>query len=120
MAHKIKLLILDIDGVLTDGTKIYDINHKTIYKKFQDKDFTAIKRLKAAGIKVIFLSGDNWNKGLAKKRVIDFYLSRGLYADKEKYLPYFNLVCVKYLNSFKSIFMFLSSKLHKIKQKYYI
>ena len=24
-----------------------------------------------------------------RKRVIDFYLSRGLYADKEKYLPYF-------------------------------
>ena len=41
----IELLILDVDGVLTDGNKIYDINHNPVYKKFNDRDFTAIKRL---------------------------------------------------------------------------
>ena len=30
----IKLLILDVDGVLKDGNKIYDINHTSVYKKF--------------------------------------------------------------------------------------
>tara|TARA_Y100000287_G_scaffold181616_1_gene177968 strand:- start:1399 stop:1944 length:546 start_codon:yes stop_codon:yes gene_type:complete len=75
----LKLLILDIDGVLTDGTKIYDINHKPIYKRFMCKDFTAIKRFSAAGVKVIMISGDNWNKTMAEKRNIDFYCTR----DKE-------------------------------------
>ena len=54
----LKLLILDIDGILTDGTKVYDVEHKPIYKRFMCKDFTAIKRFSAAGIKVIMISGD--------------------------------------------------------------
>ncbi len=86
---KIKLLILDVDGVMTDGTKVYDQNHKTIYKKFQDKDFTAIKRFIASGIKVVFLSGDQWNRGMAKKRNIDFYLSRGKLTEKADFIKLF-------------------------------
>ena len=57
----LKLLILDIDGVLTDGTKVYDVDHKPVYKKFMCKDITAIKRFIAAGVKVIMISGDNYN-----------------------------------------------------------
>jgi len=56
---KIKLLILDVDGVLTDGTKVYTQKHEPVYKRFRCKDFTAIKRFVAAGVKVIMLSGDN-------------------------------------------------------------
>ena len=87
----IKLLILDVDGVLTDGNKIYDINHAAVYKKFNDRDFTAIKRFKAGGINVIFISGDNFNESMAKKRNIDFYCSRGsdLSLDKSRYLQQF-------------------------------
>lgn len=85
----IKLLILDIDGVLTDGTKVYDKDHKVISKRFMCKDFTAIKRLVAAGIKVVMVSGDEWNHIMAKKRNIDFYCSRGddLSLDKSILLP---------------------------------
>ena len=86
---KLKLLILDIDGVMTNGQKIYDQKHNTIYKSFQDKDFTAIKRFIASGLKVVFLSGDKWNKGMAEKRRIDFYLSRGKYSDKSEYIEIF-------------------------------
>ena len=75
----LKLLILDIDGVLTDGTKVYDVDHKPVYKKFMCKDFTAIKRFMAAGVKVIMISGYNYNKTMAEKRNIDFYCTR----DKE-------------------------------------
>ena len=53
---KIKLAILDVDGVLTDGKKTYDNTGLCIYKTFCDKDFTAIKKLKALGISVCFLS----------------------------------------------------------------
>ena len=41
----IKLLILDVDGVLTDGKKVYGKEGTGLYKTFCDKDFTAIKRL---------------------------------------------------------------------------
>lgn len=85
----IKLLILDVDGVLTDGTKVYDREHRVITKNFCCKDFTAIKRFKAAGKNVIFVSGDEWNRDMALKRRIDFYCSRGddLSLDKSILLP---------------------------------
>ncbi len=74
----IKLVILDVDGVLTDGSKYYDNSGNGIYKTFCDKDFTAIKRLVSRGVKVCFLSGDNnVNEAVAKNRNIDFYYSRG-------------------------------------------
>jgi 3-deoxy-D-manno-octulosonate 8-phosphate phosphatase (KDO 8-P phosphatase) len=88
---KIKLLILDVDGVLTDGTKVYDENHKVLSKSFRCKDFTAIKRLIASGIKVIMVSGDNFNKTMAEKRNIEFYCSRNsdLSLDKSRYVDLF-------------------------------
>ena len=73
----IELLILDVDGVLTDGTKVYDSEHSVLSKRFVCKDFTAIKRFIAAGVKVIMISGDNFNATMAAKRNIDFYCSRG-------------------------------------------
>lgn len=68
------LLIIDIDGVMTDGTKIYDLNGKVSGKRYCDLDFTAIKRFKAAGIEVVFLSGDkNVNQEMAAIRKITFF-----------------------------------------------
>ena len=75
----IKLAIFDIDGVLTNGKKTYGKDGSCISKTFCDKDFTAIKRFIAAGVKVIMISGDNYNKTMAEKRNIDFYCTR----DKE-------------------------------------
>jgi 3-deoxy-D-manno-octulosonate 8-phosphate phosphatase (KDO 8-P phosphatase) len=73
-----KVLVLDVDGVLTDGTKYYE-NGKPIGKVFNDKDFTAIKLFKAKGVAVVFLSADASNIAIAKDRNILFYPSR----DKE-------------------------------------
>ena len=39
-----KLLVLDVDGVLTNGRKEYNKDHIPLYKEFMCKDFTAIKR----------------------------------------------------------------------------
>ena len=85
------LLILDVDGVLTDGTKVYDCEHNVLSKRYMCKDFTAIKRFLAAGVKVVFLSGDIFNKKMAEKRNIDFYCSRGkdLSLDKSRFLKDF-------------------------------
>ena len=70
----IKLLILDIDGVMTDGTKIYGLDGLTMAKRYCDRDFTAIKQFKASGVSVCFLSGDDKvNKEMAKSRdKVDF------------------------------------------------
>ena len=43
----IKLVILDVDGVMTDGKKYYDRDGKVVIKNFCDKDWTAIKRFRA-------------------------------------------------------------------------
>ncbi len=72
-----KLLILDVDGVLTTGLKTYDINGNVISKTFADRDFTAIKQFICTGIEVIFLSGDQQvNQSVAKNRNIPFFYSR--------------------------------------------
>jgi YrbI family 3-deoxy-D-manno-octulosonate 8-phosphate phosphatase len=74
--HKLPfdLLIIDIDGVMTDGTKMYDKEGKIFGKRYSDLDFTAIKRFMAAGVNVCFLSGDKTiNEAMAKTRKIDFY-----------------------------------------------
>ena len=74
----IKLIILDIDGVMTDGKKTYDTEGKVSSKKYNDKDFSAIKLFKLKNIEVCFLSGDlKVNEKMAMKRKIDFWYSRG-------------------------------------------
>ena len=68
----IKLLILDVDGIMTDGVKYYDKEGVVKLKTFCDKDWTAIKRFKSIGIQVLFLTGDPFNEAIAKNRNIDF------------------------------------------------
>jgi len=97
-----KLLLLDVDGVLTDGTKTYVSNHEVMSKKFNDRDFTAIKRFKAAGIIVAVISADPWNKGMAKTRKLDFWdvKEHAPNLDKSKLLPH---ICEYYLVDPKQI-----------------
>lgn len=80
-----KLLVLDIDGVLTDGTKVYDREGEVVSKSFYDHDFTAIKRFKKH-TNVCFLSGDRRvNENMAKKRGVSFFHNfKG--EDKSEYL----------------------------------
>ena len=85
----IELVILDVDGVMTDGKKYYDQTGMPYAKTYCDKDFTAIKRLKGSGVKVCMLSGDDFiNKQMAKNRNIDFYSARGL--DKADFIDTFS------------------------------
>jgi len=57
-ARKIKLLLLDVDGVLTDGSIIYDGSGQEV-KAFNVRDGASIKWLQRAGIEVAILSGRN-------------------------------------------------------------
>lgn len=53
---RIKLLLLDVDGVLTDGSVIYDDTGAEI-KAFNAKDGLGIKMLMGAGIEVGIVTG---------------------------------------------------------------
>jgi len=54
--EKIKLLLLDVDGVLTDGRITYD-NHGNEFKSFDVKDGHGLKLLQRAGIVVGIITG---------------------------------------------------------------
>jgi 3-deoxy-D-manno-octulosonate 8-phosphate phosphatase (KDO 8-P phosphatase) len=56
MAGNIKMLILDVDGVLTDGSIILD-NDGNEYKSFNVRDGHGIKMLIRAGIHVAIITG---------------------------------------------------------------
>ena len=87
-ASVIKLLILDVDGVLTDGKKYYNREGEVLMKTFCDKDWTAIKRFRALGITVIFLTGDPFNEAIARNRNIAVIVNRknGKHTDKSEFL----------------------------------
>src|SRR5512137_1951768 len=55
-AKKIKLLILDVDGVLTDGSIILD-NGSNEYKAFHVRDGHGIKMMRQAGIRIAIITG---------------------------------------------------------------
>lgn len=57
---KIKLIIIDNDGVLTDGKIIYD-NNKLESKNFNAKDGLGIKLLQFSDIKLAIITGRNSN-----------------------------------------------------------
>lgn len=56
IAQNIKLLILDVDGVLTDGRIILD-NEGNEFKAFNVRDGHGIKMLEKIGIKVAIITG---------------------------------------------------------------
>lgn len=55
-AKKLKLLILDVDGVLTDGRLFFD-NEGNEYKGFHVRDGLGIKLLRQIGVEVAVISG---------------------------------------------------------------
>jgi 3-deoxy-D-manno-octulosonate 8-phosphate phosphatase (KDO 8-P phosphatase) len=56
MARRLALLVLDVDGVLTDGGLWYGPRGETL-KRFHVRDGHGIKLLRAAGIEVAVVSG---------------------------------------------------------------
>lgn len=56
IAKNIKLLILDVDGVMTDGSIILD-NEDNEFKVFNVRDGHGIKMLVKAGVQVAIISG---------------------------------------------------------------
>ena len=55
-AKRIKLLVLDVDGVLTDGRLYFDANGVEI-KSFDSQDGHGIKMLRQTGVEVAIITG---------------------------------------------------------------
>ena len=77
----IKLIVSEVDGVITDGTCPEDELGHVLYKVYQSKDFSAINSLKK-NFKFVFLSDDNHvNYNMCKRKNIPFFWARN---EKEK------------------------------------
>lgn len=63
------VFILDVDGVLTDGTFLYDESGKR-YKKFGPDDKDALKMIEK-DVKIVFVSSDKRGYEISKRRVED-------------------------------------------------
>lgn len=78
IAKKIKLVMTDVDGVLTDSGYIHDSNGR-ISKRFNTRDFYAIDFLiKDLGIPVMGLSGADDRATIEKFRQLNIPLAYGV------------------------------------------
>jgi 3-deoxy-D-manno-octulosonate 8-phosphate phosphatase (KDO 8-P phosphatase) len=69
-ARGIRLLILDVDGVLTDGRLYYDAKGETL-KVFHVRDGHGIKMAQRGGIEVAFLSGRRSDAAFHRARELE-------------------------------------------------
>jgi len=84
-AKKIKLIIFDVDGVLTDGGIILDSKNNE-FKMFHVRDGHGIKMLNKAGIKVAIITGRN--SGVVKRRAKELgitELHQGIFRKSDVY-----------------------------------
>jgi 3-deoxy-D-manno-octulosonate 8-phosphate phosphatase (KDO 8-P phosphatase) len=64
---RIRLLVLDVDGVLTNGTKIYT-PLGVLGKSFFERDFTAMKQFEGRGTSVVCMTSDPMNIALLQNK----------------------------------------------------
>ena len=86
-----KIILIDCDGVLTDGRLTIDHRGEKPFKQFHTRDVRAIRELIFNGYEVIIVSADDW-PGIhyfAEKVGADVFISR----DKGK-IPYKNYFAV--------------------------
>jgi 3-deoxy-D-manno-octulosonate 8-phosphate phosphatase (KDO 8-P phosphatase) len=85
IAKKIKLLILDVDGVLTDGSIILD-NKGNELKAFHVRDGHGIKMLIKQGIHVAIITG-RYSK-VVEKRAQELHIQDIFQKSHDKRVPY--------------------------------
>lgn len=87
--EKIKLVITDVDGVLTDGQLHYDANGEAI-KSFHVRDGLGMKMLMNAGIQVALLSGRD--SAVLRRRIADLGIKLFFLGKLEKESVCFDLM----------------------------
>lgn len=95
MGLKIRIVFVDVDGVLTDGTKSYHENG-SVSKIFHDQDSAGLKLLLGTGVEICIISADDrvnelWSKhqnlpfieSNDKSKTITEYLSEKNYSNEQ-------------------------------------
>lgn len=91
LAQKIKMVILDVDGVLTDGGLYYD-HEGNITKRFHVQDGLGIKLAQKAGLEIAVISGlDN---GAVKSRVTELGIT-DYYPGNPRKVPFYEKLLVE-------------------------
>jgi 3-deoxy-D-manno-octulosonate 8-phosphate phosphatase (KDO 8-P phosphatase) len=89
IAGKIKLVIFDVDGVLTDGSIIFD-NEENEFKSFHVRDGHGIKMLIRAGFIVAMITG-RYSK-VVERRARDLGITEIYQKCRDKRIPYRHLL----------------------------
>ena len=100
--RKIKLLILDVDGVMTDGRIIFDSNGVES-KFFNVKDGHGIKMIQRAGIEVAIISGRE--SQVVANRAKELGIERVCQKALDKLTPYLQLLADTGLADEEAAFM---------------
>lgn len=89
--YPVNRLLVDCDGVLTDGRLTIDHNGEKQFKQFNTRDVRAIREFVFNGWEVILVSADDWPglKHFAKKVGAEFY-----YCHDKSCLPFENYIAV--------------------------
>ena len=80
-SKKIKLVVMDIDGTLTDGKVYYSANGEEL-KKFSIRDGMGIELLKLAGIDLAIMTSENSN--IVKARASKLNIKNLILGSKNK------------------------------------
>lgn len=93
MSNMIKLIVMDVDGTLTDG-KIYLSNNGDEYKAFNVKDGYAIKKVRELDIKTCILTGRKSN--CVSRRGLELNVDYVIQGSQDKVTELSNLIdCLK-------------------------
>ena len=99
---QVKLLLLDVDGILTDGRIIYD-NQGNECKTFDVKDGHGLKLLQRAGLEVGIITG---RKSQAVSRRAKELGIEILYQDiKDKMVPFLEILALRGLRADEVAYM---------------
>ncbi|MGI9130126.1 MAG: KdsC family phosphatase [Candidatus Methylopumilus sp.] len=84
-AQKIKLVIFDVDGVMTDGSLFIGDDGQE-YKMFNTQDGLGMRLLKKSGIKLAIITGRNSNSVLIRAENLEVdYFYQGISDKKEAF-----------------------------------
>jgi 3-deoxy-D-manno-octulosonate 8-phosphate phosphatase (KDO 8-P phosphatase) len=100
--QKIKILILDVDGVMTDGRIIFDSNGVES-KFFNVKDGHGIKMVQRAGIEVAIISGRQ--SQVVANRAAELGIAYVYQKATEKITPYLDILAKTGLDDSRVAFM---------------
>lgn len=83
----IKIIVSEIDGIITEGITAFDVMGNTVFKEYCMRDFEAVNKLKKV-FKFVFISTDEYvNYSVCKSKNIPFF-----HAPKDKKKALINII----------------------------